>query len=206
MARVRTSPGQVAATGAGEKTAGPGAMGPDAFAEKLALSGAYGKVERARPPWGAIVESVFRLDAREVYARLVAELSLGDGATEYGVVLAAVDCSARNIFDSARLVRAAKLEDERLGSSIDERLEVLRSTARAELEQEKTEGKRSKAPTIQDIDDRMVAGWPDEARALRASKAEMHGALRAAEGLETAWRSRASDLRAMLDRFQHHGS
>jgi hypothetical protein len=156
-------------------------------------------------PWGSVVRDVFRLDVNETFDRLRAELYLGDGALEYGVVAAALDKSKHNAFIAACLTRAAKRADEAYAAPLVQRLEVLRTTARTELDAEKAAGTRSKAPTIQDIDDRMVANWPDEVAAIRSRKEQMHGAFRAIEALEAAWRERSSDLRAIAQRFQSTG-
>lgn len=156
-------------------------------------------------PWGAIVTDVFKLDVQETYARLSQELTLGDGATEYGTVLAAVDKAAKNAFTAACLVRAAKLADDHFSFELSKRTEVLRTAARDELEREKADGKRSKAPTIQDIEDRTVANWPDEMAAISRRRGEMHGAFRSIEALEKAWWTRCSDLRAIAERFAFTG-
>lgn len=160
-------------------------------------------------PWGGVIDDVFRFDVDEFYQRLNGTLSLGDGATEYGAVLRALDNASRNAWDAARLVRAAKIADEKYGSEIDERLEVLRTTAREQLEREKTEakadGKAAKAPTLQEVADRMLANWPDEMRSLNGRKGEMHGAFRSIEALEKAWWDRCATLRVMAERFQGRG-
>lgn len=156
-------------------------------------------------PWGNVVTDVFALDIDATYKRLSDELSLGNDITQYGVVLAALDASGRNAWDAARLVRAAKLADEEVAREIEERLEVLRSTARTHLEAEKSKAKKdgaaTKAPTLQEVRDRMVASWPDEVHALEQRKSYMHGAFRAIESLEKAWWDRAQSLRKVADRF-----
>lgn len=156
-------------------------------------------------PWGNVVTDVFALDIDATYKRLSDDLSLGNDITQYGVVLAALDASGRNAWDAARLVRAAKLADEDVTREIEERLEVLRSTARSQLEAEKSRAKKdgaaTKAPTLQEVRDRMVGNWPDEVHALEQRKSYMHGAFRAIEALEKAWWDRAQSLRKVADRF-----
>lgn len=156
-------------------------------------------------PWGAVITDIFDLEVHSTLARLTDELSLGDQATEYGSVLAALDKGSKNLFWAARLSRKAKLEDARFAAELDREIEVLRSSAVAQLELEKREGARSKAPTIQDIEDRMLASWPDAVMSLKARKAEMHGAFRAIEGLEQAWRERCAALRALSLQFRAAG-
>jgi hypothetical protein len=162
--------------------------------------------DRHPMPWGLVIADVFSLDVHKTFKRLEAELSLGDRATEYGTLLHAVDASARNLFDAARLSRKAKLEDEKFSGELDKRLEVLRSAAITELEKERDAGIRSKAPTIKDIDDRMLASWPDEMTSIRSRKAEMHGAFRAIEELAIAWRDRCQSLRTMADGHKRFGA
>lgn len=164
-----------------------------------------GRKDRHPMPWGLVITDVFNLDVHKTLKRLEAELSLGDGSTEYGTVLRAVDQSAKNLFEAARLARKAKLEDEKFALELDQRLEVLRSAAAAKLEQQKANGERSKAPTIKDIEDCMLSEWPDEMRSLKARKAEMHGAFRAIESLEMAWRDRCQSLRTLAQQFKSAG-
>lgn len=162
--------------------------------------------DRHPMPWGLVISDVFHLNVHETYSRLSAELTLGDQATEYGSVLRAVDQSARNLFDAARLARRAKLEDEKFAAELDMEREVLRSAAQSELEVEKAKGLRSKAPTIQDINDRMLANWPDKVTLINARKQEMHGALRAIEALQEAWRDRCQALRTLSNQFRVAGT
>lgn len=162
--------------------------------------------DRHPRPWGLVITDVFHLDVHQTYTRLVKELTLGDGATEYGTVIRAVDQGAKNLFEAARLSRKAKLEDEKFAADLDKRYEVLRTAAQQALEQDKANGVRSKAPTKQDIDDRMLSTWPDEVTSIKARKAEMHGAFRAIESLELAWRERCQSLRTLAQQFKSAGA
>lgn len=159
------------------------------------------KSETSQRTWGAIVDDVVRIDVRATYEHLRDSLSLGDGVTEYGTLLSALDQADRNYVDAVKLARATKLEEQQVDRKVSEELEVLRSTARDELEHEKSEGKRSKAPTIQDIEDRMMSNWPTKVHELRRRSEEMHAARAVAEGIEVAWKSRAASLRSMVDRY-----
>jgi hypothetical protein len=142
----------------------------------------------------------------KTFKQLSADLTLGDNSNEYGAVIRAVDVSSKNLFNAARLARKAKIEDEKFAAEVGKRLEVLRSAAAEALEREKAAGLRSKAPTIKDIDDRMLASWPDEVVSTKARIAEMHGALRAIEALETAWRDRCHSLRTLAEQFKRSGA
>lgn len=158
------------------------------------------------PPWGAVVHHVFDLDVMTTFKRLEKELTLGDGATEYGTVLRAVDQGARNLYDAARLARKSKLEDEAFGIQLDKRLEVLRTAAQQALLRERSGVKGTKAPTIKDIEDRMLSSWPDEMTTITKRRAEMHGALRSIESLETAWKVRCSALEVIAAQFKRAGA
>jgi hypothetical protein len=179
---------------------------PEPYTQQQSSKKEPGAKDRHPMPWGLVITDVFHMDVPGTYRRLVDELRLGDQATEYGTVLAALDSSARNLFEAARLARKSKLEDDAFATSLDKELEVLRSAAQRALEQEKAEGQRSKAPTIQDIKDRMLASWPDQVTSIEQRKAEMHGALRAIEGLEQSWRERCQALRVMAQQFKTSGA
>ena len=152
-------------------------------------------------PWGGIVSDYSTIDVASTYTRLKSALTLGDGATEYGHILAAMDAAERNCLDASLLARAAKLEEQRVDRECQELLEVLRTQARNELELEKAAGTRSKAPTIQDIDDRMTANWTVRVRGLKRSMEEMHGARAICDALVDSWDSRAQTLRTMAQRY-----
>lgn len=185
----RPATSSAAEKGAGDDDGGEGSG--------KALAGAGAAVGGA---WGRIVETVYSLDPEATYERLVADLRLGTDATSYGAVLPALDRAERNYFDAVRLSRLAKLEDEEATRSANAELEILRTNAREELEAEKAAGKRSKAPTIQDVEDRIVANWPDRSSRIARKRAAMHGTLRSIEGLVDAWRSRCSTLRVIAEK------
>lgn len=151
--------------------------------------------------WGPVVETITRIDVAAVQERLYRELTLGDGVTEYGAILHALDAADRNIVDAARLERAAKLEQQRVDREVNIELEVLRTAARNELEREKAEGKKSKAPTIEEVSDRMLNNWPTKVSQLEDQTHQIHAVRAVCETLTQAWRSRASSLRAMADRY-----
>lgn len=183
----------------------------DPFADEVEMPAAKPETapesvhRRVPQAWGNVVTDVFSLPVEPTYKRLVQELTLGNDVTQYANVLHALEQSSRNAFDAARLVRAAKRADEEHTSRIDERLEAMRTKARDELETEKgvakDKGKAVKAATLQEVADRMIRDWPDEVRSLNASKSEMHGAMRAIEGLEKAWWDRCQTLRQIANRF-----
>lgn len=157
-------------------------------------------------PWGLVITDVLSMDVHKTFKRLTDDLSLGDGATEYGSVLHALDRSSRNLYEATCLARKAQIEDERFSADLGVRLEVLRSAAIASLEADKAAGRKSKSPTLEDIKDRMLASWPDEVRSINARKAEMHGAFRAIEALVVAWNKRCDALRVMAQGHRNTGA
>lgn len=181
------------------------ASGDDDAASATVGSGGSGSAPNPPPPyataWGSIVQTRLAIKDPDTLAkRLRSELQLGsEKRASYAHVLEALDRSARNRDDAARLARAAKLEDERYSLVAAERLEVLRSQAIAELRKEYDAKKRSN-PTKQDIEDRMLQNWPVEYRSIKAKIAELHGAMRSLESLRDAWESRSADLRAMIEK------
>lgn len=162
--------------------------------------------DRHPMPWGLVIRDVLHLDVHKTFQRLVEELTLGDNSTEYGSVIRAVDLSARNLFDAGKLTRKAKLEDEKFAMELDKRWEVLRSAASRSLEEDKLNGLRTKAATLDDIKDRMLATWPDEVTSIQVRKGEMHAAYRAIESLEQAWRERCQGLRVLAQQFRSAGT
>lgn len=154
-----------------------------------------------RGHWGAVIESVEQVDPPALYRELVAALRLGEAATDYGTVHRALDNAEHNAFRAGQLARAAKLEQERVDRTCDQELEVLRTRARKELEQEKG-GKKA---TLQEVDDRMMAagtGWPDLVSRLKRRKDEAHAQRGTCEHLEESWRSRCNTLRVMATKLR----
>jgi hypothetical protein len=162
--------------------------------------------------WAAVIGDVVRLDVRATYQRLRSELELGDvePVHAYGQIHKAMDRAERNYHDAVLLSRAAKLEQERIDREVQARLEILRTTARKELEQEKRgalpeKSKASPRATSEEVLDRVRSGWPDEFTARQRETEEMHAARASCEGLVAAWSSRAQTLRKMAERYVRNG-
>lgn len=159
-----------------------------------------GRIPLPSVGWGNVVTDTLTIkDPAGLAKRLRDELSIGEERTSYGVVLEALDRSARNFDDAGRLFRAAKVEEETYTLRAGERIEVMRSSALAELMAEYRDKKRP-SPTARDIEDRVLASWPEDYRMLQAKIAELHGAVRSLETLCSAWSSRCADLRIMADK------
>lgn len=163
-----------------------------------------GTVAPTEAAWGSVITTITTLDVAATYRRLQEELVLGDvgdQTQEFAAVAVALMGADRNFFEAAKLERAAKLEEQRIDRDVETRLETLRTKASAELEAEKAAGTRSKAPTIQDIKDRVAANWPTLHNEICRQSEEIHAARAVCEQLTLAWRSRASSLRSMVERY-----
>ncbi len=154
-----------------------------------------------RGAWGGVIETIITIDVQAEFDELTELLSLGNGVTDYGVILSALDASSTNAFRATRLARAAKLEELKVDREVSEHLEVLRTSASKALNQEKVDGTRSKAPTIQDIEDRMMANWPGQVHTQRRKSEEMHAVRGLCESLEARWAARLFSLKSMADRY-----
>lgn len=172
------------------------------------LARSWGSIMRAPRdlalPWGSIIDSVLSVVPEESFERLRSGLTLGADHVSYAHVAAALDSADRLYFEAVTLVRAAKLEEQRVDREIEMRLEVLRTSARTDIETEKRKAAdevKSKAvgrATIEEVKDRCRANWPDEVASLERRSQEHHAARAVAEELATAWRSRASSLRELI--------
>lgn len=156
------------------------------------------KTAQTADPWGEVIETVFDLDPVELTDRLTTELELGLFVGDYGALRDALDRAAKNLYDAKRLERAAKLEEEKFLDENSHRMEMLRTTARERLQAERVKG--SGAITKQQIEDEMIANWPDEVGAHRKRKRQLHNTARVLEGLTEAWNHRNSQLKAILER------
>lgn len=167
-------------------------------------AGVVSEVKYAEPgiAWGNVIRDVLRIDNPAALAkRLRAELVMSDEErSSYGSLISALDKSAKNYDDAYILFRAAKVEEARFSLEIRERFEIMKSHATNELMEEYKDKKR-RSPTNDDIEDRILANWPDEYRHLRTKEAELHAAMRSLETLAKAWSSRCADLRSMADMF-----
>lgn len=155
----------------------------------------------SRGKWGVVIESVEEIEPAALYKDLVALLRIADGATDYGTVHHAMNDAEYNAFRAGKLARAAKLEEERVDRVCEQELEVLRTTARKQLEAEKG----GKKPTLQEVEDQMMragTGWPGLVAGLNRRKSEAHAQRGTCDHLETSWRSRCNTLRVMATKLK----
>ncbi len=190
--------------------------------------------------WGKVVSDLYSINVEATYVKLKSALSLGEGATEYGVVLRAADKAEQYAFEAGQLARLAKLEQENVDLECDKELEVLRTQAREELEDERSKQPEEKpepaasteepvteqegappatarkgrkkaepkparrAPTIQDLEDKMMANWPKRVKSLKMRKQEAHAVRGTMDRLADAWESRCATLRMMGEKVAPH--
>ena len=145
------------------------------------------------PAWGMVVEDLYRIDVWPVYERLRDGLRQGDGH-EYAGILHALDRASQNLFDAYRLQGVAIMEAAREEREVDSEMELLRTTARAELGAEATESKRKGVITKDEVADRCLSAWPDQVRALLGRKERAKQSAETMGGLVEAWRRRHQAL------------
>lgn len=156
-------------------------------------------IPRSNAAWGAVIDDVYKIDVRAVFQTLTEQLTVDWSAgVRIGLLYKLCNEADANSFMAAKLARAAKLEDERVKEDGEIELSMLRESARAELAEEKKEGKLSRAATIKDVEDRVRQRWPDRQQKIKIERAKMHGACRACEALLESWRERSRSIRAML--------
>ena len=156
-------------------------------------------IPRPNSQWGAVIDEVFRLDVRKVYATLTQELAVDWNSISFGSLYEMANAADGRAFEAARLARAAKVEEGRVRDEAEGQLAALREAARTALALEKKEGKLARAPSKDDVEDRVRRLWPDKYRKIRDELAKMHGATRACEQLLISWRDRSRTLREMLN-------
>jgi hypothetical protein len=155
-------------------------------------------VPMPNPQWGAVVDEVFRLEVRKTYETLTQELDVDWDSISFGSFYQMANAADGRAYEAARLARAAKLEESRVRDEAEGQLATMRESARKELAQEKADGKLARAPSKEDVEDRVRRRWPDKHRKIRDELAKMHGATRACEQLLLSWRERSRTLREML--------
>lgn len=193
----------------------PPAQAPAALAKSLvedienAGRAAAGKPP-APKPWardpemalgvGEIIETIFpegsieRINAE--YVDLEAALQL-DGALTPNAIRDAINGSQRRALRASAIHLLAKLDLSRYERECDVALGAMREAAAAELEKEKEEGLRSKAPTIADIADRAATKFPDEWRDINNSLQRFKRTVDQLEKFSKLWERRSYALAAM---------
>ena len=145
-----------------------------------------------------VVEDLYRIEVWPLYERLRDGLRQGDGH-EYAGIVHALDRASQNLFDAYRLHGVAVMEAAREEREVDAEMEILRTTARAELaaDQVLPDGsvqKRKGVVTKDEVSDRCLSAWPDQVRALLAKKERAAQSAKTMEGLIEAWRKRHQAL------------
>lgn len=155
---------------------------------------------RAHGPWGVVLEDIAKLDVQGTYKKLREALVLKEGNLQRGMVANALNTAERYVFEATLLARGSKLEQQRVEGTVEQKLEAMRRKAKDEILKEKKEGSGARAPTKDDVQDRMMFNWPDLHRELERRKEEAHAARAVCDELVDSWKSRCSSLRALLDK------
>lgn len=150
-----------------------------------------------------IVDALFDLpDPMAEYLAIKASLTFGGRASSlsYGQLVDALDDAQSVAERASRLLASAKVTHDAFEMDAQVIEGALREQAVADLQQQKAEGKRSKAITNDDIAAVMAAAFPDEYRDLQSRRSKAKRTVLAIEQLYDRACARAGDLRAMVQR------
>lgn len=149
---------------------------------------------------GRVVASVFARAEQVLgdYDRLEDELSL-EGAATPEQVRAALNRVERCASDAHLLFMFAQAEFEKFEQESVQYLAVMRDKATRLLQQEKDDGKRSKAITDADVASTMTRLFPDEVPAIERRRTADKHAVKHLESLATRWANRYKSLSSMVN-------
>lgn len=150
-----------------------------------------------------IVDALFDLpDPMEEYLAIKASLSFGGRASSlsYGQLVDALDDAQSMAERASRLLASAKITHDAFNLDAEVIRGALREQAIDDLQQQKAEGKRSKAITKDDVAGVMAIAFPDEYRDLEMRSNKAKRMVTAIEHLYDRACARAGDLRAMVQR------
>jgi hypothetical protein len=141
-----------------------------------------------------ITERVFSLPAPDaLFEGLMDELEVKEALTPQAVAQAANVCERRAL-DAHQLYVCARADHERYESETARVMGALREAATAELQQEKNDGKRSKAITNDDVEGRASSMFPDEWTDIVMRRAKAKGMIEHLERLASLWRYRSANM------------
>lgn len=147
-----------------------------------------------RSDFKRIVEHVFQVDLWVTYERLERDLTLGEERSDYASVRKALDKAEDNARLAHRLYVNARVEQERYDIEQRPVRAKMREEATKELSDEKKEGSRTKAITIEDVTDRASIMFPDEWKAQEIESLKVRKTVETMERLADLWKSRCSRL------------
>lgn len=151
-----------------------------------------------------IIKRTFDIDEWAEFELIETALQVGNPErADYGILVTALDSAEDTARRAHRLYCNAVVAHELYDA--DARLieAGMRDQAVAELEREKLEGTRSKAPTIADIEGRMSTMFTDEVRALVEGRAKAKQTVSHLERIADLWRSKCRSLQVMVEKSRH---
>lgn len=151
-----------------------------------------------------IIARTFDIDEWAEFEAIESALRVGNPTrAEYGILVTALDDAEDNARRAHRLYCNAVVAHELF--EVDARVieAGMRDQASAELEREKVEGSRSKAPTIADIEARMATLFTDEVRSLAERRAKAKQSVAHLERIADLWRSKCRSLQVMVEKSRH---
>lgn len=152
-----------------------------------------------------IIDNVFQVDYEATWKVLHENLMLGQGRTDHGTVTSYLDHAEDNARKAHQLFVNMKLDYERFKIEHQVVWAGLYDEAHAQLQAEKTEGKRTKQITDGDVSFKMAELHPDEFKAYEIDKKKFELAVAHAENFAERWNSRARDLNTILGKMRGGG-
>jgi len=148
------------------------------------------------------VERIFLQDAEipKVWERLEKILKLGDGRTEHGLVLRALDEAEKNSRQANKLYVTAKVVQEDYERENNVVFATLWAESTKLLQAEKEAGRRNKTITDKDVEMKCAELFPDEYRSQERSRSRAKATVESLKHLVEAWESRCRSLNTMAGR------
>lgn len=142
-----------------------------------------------------VVQNIFVHDVWLTYQRLEKELEQGDGRTDHGSLVKALDRAETNARTAHKLSMSANIEVARFEAEMDTVRASMRAAAVAALERE-----QAKRITNDDVEARIAAIYPDETKYHRERGAKVKAMKASMENLASLWVSRCFSLRTLVDK------
>jgi hypothetical protein len=151
-----------------------------------------------RHGFGEVTEIVFKLDDPEGELEILINALRIDEPLEQGVLEQALNDAQDYARRAHRLFVLAKVENAAFGIDCAEVDAAIRDAAKAALEQEKKDGKRSKQITDADIVAEMAQSFPDAWATIQSRRERAKRMVDHLQRLADLWQQRCHDVRALL--------
>ena len=147
-----------------------------------------------------IVETTFSFDDEpvELYKRLESALEQTKYALTPNVLRSQLVENPILYRLANKLYILARYEFEKFDHRYEQEMAMMRQTASIHLNREKAEGRRSKAPTIKDIEDRAMALFPEEIEEANDNRVRLRETVEDLKHLVDVFKARGFSLRAIL--------